>query len=122
MDNKKIYCGSSKKIPKGKTRGTADECYQKGQLRWYGIQDVEPNLLIKNKSIKKVNDQRQKLINEMVVLKEIIDTNKTRYSNKKISDAKKAEYYDKWKKAEEKYNKLLPKYKEINDNRKKLLS
>ncbi len=35
------YCGAKTKIPKGKTRGTAKECVDASQIRYYGIEQLD---------------------------------------------------------------------------------
>ena len=59
----KPYCGA-KILPKGRTRGTEDQC--KNQLRYYGIKAIDPKLLDKwetnlqtNKNIKKIQKSQK---------------------------------------------------------------
>ena len=40
MSTKNIYCGAGK-TPKGKTDGTFQECYDKNQIRKYGVKQVD---------------------------------------------------------------------------------
>lgn len=40
-----IYCGIEEKIPKGKRRGTAKECWDKKQVRYHGIKGIKPDRL-----------------------------------------------------------------------------
>lgn len=46
------YCGALK-VPKGRKRGTDDECIAMKQLRYYGIVKADPN----KKSMAKVKDE-----------------------------------------------------------------
>lgn len=40
-----IYCGIEEKIPKGKKRGTSKECWDKKQVRYYGIKGIKSDRL-----------------------------------------------------------------------------
>ena len=54
MDLKNIYCGCKSPIPKGKKKGTQSQCAKKSQVRLYGLNKVDPKLLIKGKPTKPV--------------------------------------------------------------------
>lgn len=43
-----IYCGI-KNTPKGKQRGTAEECYNADQVRYYGLEKIDPTKFTKKK-------------------------------------------------------------------------
>jgi len=59
----KPYCGGASKLPKGKRRGTLNECVKKGQIRYYGTgQKVDKNKIDELKKTKKLT---QKEINEI---------------------------------------------------------
>ena len=50
-----IYCGISK-VPKGYRLGTATECLNKGQVRYYGLELVQSTKSIESQ-FKKLNDK-----------------------------------------------------------------
>ena len=52
----KIYCGINP-VPKGSQRGTAKQCYNRNQIRYYGTHIIDKNLLKE----KKVNDYKKKI-------------------------------------------------------------
>lgn len=56
-----MYCGIGR-VPKGKERGTAKQCVKLNQVRYYGLHEIDPELL-ENKKKKKVNivDEQLKL-------------------------------------------------------------
>mgnify|MGYP003352145662 CR=1 FL=1 len=54
MDLKNIYCGCKTPTPKGKKKGTQSQCAKKSQVRLYGLNKVDPKLLIKGKPTKPV--------------------------------------------------------------------
>lgn len=45
----KSYCGCGP-VPKGRKRGTKEECVESNQVRYYGLVKVEPKDLIKSKA------------------------------------------------------------------------
>jgi len=45
------YCGTGK-IPKGKRRGSVKECLDRGEVRYYGIKQIDPRLLEAHKEKK----------------------------------------------------------------------
>ena len=47
----KPYCGI-KAVPKNKIRGTMDECYSKGEIRYYGLNKIDSKV-IENKKKKR---------------------------------------------------------------------
>ena len=53
MDLKNIYCGCKTPTPKGKKKGTQSQCAKKSQVRLYGLNKVDPKLLIKDSKPKK---------------------------------------------------------------------
>ncbi len=82
------YCGI-KKIPKNRRRGTMNECLQKSQVRYYGIQKVDSKLV--NKISKpKSNVQKSKLRGEIIKLDVIIKKLKDKFVKEKDIDKKKA--------------------------------
>ena len=70
----KPYCGV-RKVPKGRVLGTAEQCINSGQARYYGIMSVE-------NQINKILDEKKKLANAKANLKR-------QEARKKASEAKK---------------------------------
>ena len=48
------YCGIKTQLPKNKRRGTMDECYTKGEVRYYGLNKIDSKI-IENKKKKDKN-------------------------------------------------------------------
>jgi hypothetical protein len=48
----KVYCGC-KETPRNKKKGTMSECAKKSQIRLYGLNKIDPKLLIKDGKPKK---------------------------------------------------------------------
>lgn len=80
-----MYCGISK-VPKGKRRGTAEECIKANQIRYYGLNELDPDLLKPKKKKKKTKDLQEeqqklyilqqkakKLVKEFSLIKIILD-------------------------------------------------
>ena len=44
-----VYCGIDE-VPKGKKRGTLEECTAAGQLRYYGIKKIDAKKVAKTKA------------------------------------------------------------------------
>jgi len=61
-----MYCGIGK-IPRGKTRGTPEYCVQSNQIRYYGLEKIDKNLLKRAKGL------TSDLIKEQLKLKKIED-------------------------------------------------
>jgi hypothetical protein len=57
---KDIYCGI-KEVPQGKRRGTAEECAECKQIRYYGLEKIDKNLVDVDKQLK----EQQKLLNKL---------------------------------------------------------
>ena len=58
------YCGI-KKVPAGKHRGNQKECFDKNQIRYYGIENIDNKFLKNLQTAKPGNKKREKLINEL---------------------------------------------------------
>jgi len=102
----KIYCGINK-VPKKYRLGTADECFGKGQIRYYGFHQVDANKLSKKKSKKepKLIDIRLKFVKYKTMYQRL-----NREYQKEKNENKKNEIKKKMDKAKEnaiKYSKLL---------------
>lgn len=77
-----MYCGINK-VPKGKKRGTAKECAKANQIRYYGIEQIDPDLLKKKKKkldfeeeklkLLTLNQKGKKIVNEYKKQKIILD-------------------------------------------------
>lgn len=59
------YCGSGA-VPKGKSRGSAEYCLRKNQVRYYGVEKIDGKLLKEHSSadrIKTVEEERSRYNN-----------------------------------------------------------
>lgn len=86
-----MYCGIGP-IPKGKQRGTPQYCLANRQVRYYGIEEIEKELLKKEKEVditkeklklKKLEDDGKRLINEYKKVKLILSLEDATKSDKK---------------------------------------
>jgi hypothetical protein len=64
-----IYCGIAK-IPKGKKRGTANQCLKAKQVRYYGVEAI---VLDEIKKILSKDEEHNQLIKEQLKLKKLED-------------------------------------------------
>lgn len=88
-----VYCGVAK-IPKGQKRGSAKECLDKNQVRYYGIEKIDMTQFKKSESGKKIKKLKEIVRKQIVILRA-----------KKKKSEERAEYEkDKDKKEKLKYN------------------
>lgn len=73
-----FFCGIGN-VPKGKKRGTAQQCYNAKQVRYYGVEAIDSSLF-KPKS-------RDNLVKEQIKLRKLIDKAKILKNNVKKMDA-----------------------------------
>ena len=103
-----IYCGISK-VPKGYRLGTATECLNKGQVRYYGLELVQTTK--KTKSIesqfKKLNDKLIMIKLKAKKLKENITYEKNEKENTKL--------WKRYDKLKQKYDAEFVVYKELEN-------
>jgi|SRR5690606_9860054 len=66
----KIYCGA-KPPRKSQVRGTAKQCAQANQVRYYGLEKVEPSDIVKAKKEVDINKETHKLNLMLVKIKRI---------------------------------------------------
>ena len=111
------YCGVNEP-PKKHRRGTVQECLEKGQIRYYGIQKVSKDDVKKTAEKKADPVTRTKLLLLLSKQKGLISRNKGRYEGAKDND-KKAEYYKIWQEAEAARVKISAKLKKLDEQRKK---
>lgn len=81
---KKIYCGT-KVVPVGQVRGSAKECLQSSQVRFYGINKIDPALL-KQKKYKKQStytNQLNKMVAALQGMKRALNKNESSVKNTK---------------------------------------
>ena len=71
----KIFCGAGK-MPKTSRVGTSTECAEKNQIRYYGLNKVDPKTIEKTKKKDHVPDTREKLFKLMFKLKGTIGRNR----------------------------------------------
>ena len=110
MSEEKIYCGMCK-VPKGHRLGTAKECLDKGQVRYYGIEKIDLVVIKKNTvTATKVRNAETKLLvlkAKGKKLKEDIQYAKTEKEKTKLTN--------KYDKLEQKFKADFAKYKEMKD-------
>lgn len=121
------FCGIGK-IPKGKTRGSIENCMKQKQIRYYGIVAVDPKLVESKKKVdlqtemfklKKIEQKAKDLIKEFNHIKLIINKDISKYPErekklyeKEIEKAK--------KKGKELMKKRDPLIKKMNLQKKKI--
>ena len=110
MSDEKIYCGISK-VPKGYRLGTAKECLNKGQVRYYGLEKIDLVTIKKNTvNATKLRNAETKLLilkAKGKKLKEEIQYAKTEKEKTKLTK--------KYDKLEQKFKADFEKYKEMKD-------
>jgi len=118
-----IYCGVGT-VPKKQRIGTPEECVEKGQVRYYGIKQIDKRLLDKTKSKKKdkIPVTRDKLIAEIAKERGNIYRYKGRYEKAPKTLDKKVinEYFKIWKTSEKRYNILVKELKKIEKKNEQL--
>ena len=77
--SKNMYCGIGP-VPKGKVRATPEYCVQTNQVRYYGLELIDKDLL------KTAKGRTSSLIKEQIKLKKIADTAK--FLIKEVKDLK----------------------------------
>lgn len=68
------FCGIGK-VPKGKERGTMEQCLQQGQVRYYGLVKIDPKVIENNnkkKKIKNLQEEEFKLKNLETKAKKLV--------------------------------------------------
>ena len=110
-DPKKMYCGAGK-VPKGKVKGNAYHCAEKGQIRLYGLEQVSkeqtkqgkkeerPKLIEKYENLKRLTNN---LGEEKGKLESFIRDNKGKEDKKQVL----LETRRKLKQVRDKYNKAM---------------
>ena len=88
------------------------ECSEKKQVRLYGINKIDKNIIKLANDKDVIPDTREKLILKMSALRGTIRTNKGRYETTKNEDIR-PEYYKIWKKAEEDLIKVSKKLEKL---------
>ena len=95
MGKDNMYCGSGK-IPKGKILGTPEYCVQTNQIRYYGIEKIDKDLLKSAKGrttdltkeqlkLKRLEDDAQILIKNVKKLKIILEDDNSKPSQLKAA-------------------------------------
>lgn len=125
--SKKIYCGVED-INKNQRRGTAKECGELKQIRYYGLKKVPKSIADEYKGIPVESDLRERRLVKMMgnlkgkieLYKEEIDDYKDEDDYKKNKNYQKAvkELEVKLKKAKEDLTKTLQKLKEFREKQK----
>jgi len=89
--SKKIYCGINN-VPKGSKLGSMKECVESNQIRYWGINKIDPKLLESMKKSKKASQTRDSVAIKMVGLR-----GKVNRLTKQIENAKNKTDKDKFK-------------------------
>lgn len=66
MSQTQIFCGASKKVPKGKRIGSMKECFNMNQVRFWGLQKIDPQLF-------KMRDEQLKIDQKIKSMKKSKD-------------------------------------------------
>ncbi len=93
-----MYCGIGQ-VPKGRIRGTPEYCIQTNQVRYYGLEAIDEDLLKQAKGnvsdltkeklkIKKIEDDAKILIKEVKNIKIILESEDSKPSQKKNAQKK----------------------------------
>ena len=116
---KPYYCGA-RKVPKNRSLGTAEQCINSGQARYYGIMSVE-------NQINQILAEKRRLANEKAKMKrqeakkKVDDANKKiKQANVAVNEANKAKQES--KKAEQEAKKTIAKKPAGNNKIKRLRS
>ena len=86
----KPYCGSNPKPPKNKHLATEDECIKAGQVRRYGVLEVNERKL----QLSKINPEKEKIKlfgikGKIIKVEDMIDTNDIQIKRDKVTKDKK---------------------------------
>lgn len=90
-----MYCGIGK-IPTNKVRGTPEYCVQTNQVRYYGLELIDEDLIKKSKGknsnlveeqlkLKKIEERAIGLINEVKKIKIILESDNATNAQKKAA-------------------------------------
>ena len=107
----KPYCGTGK-IPKDAKRGSAKECAQIGQVRYYGLKRIDSKTLEEGKAEKKTKETRDELLIKMAGLKGILAKN-TRFLEGNKDEDKKKPYQKKVDETKKKLEVVVNKIKKL---------
>lgn len=105
-----IFCGVGK-VPNGKRRGTMQECFEKNQVRYWGVKKVDSRILKELNSSKNLPKTRGKLMIEFSKI-----TGKIKRLNRQLEEDKKKKELTKTQKESidkeiKKHNSMLLKVK-----------
>lgn len=95
---KNMYCGIGK-LTKGKIRGTPEHCIRTNQVRYYGIESIDPDLIPQAKGqasdllkeqlkLKRIEDDAKGLIKEAKLVKIILEDDSATKSQQKKAQKK----------------------------------
>lgn len=107
----KIFCGITE-VPKGQKRGSQEECFNKGQIRYYGVKKIDKSFLKEQKvSTKKHRKSLMLQISENRGKIRKLEMDHDRHANYD----KKKEFKLKIQELKEQNSELLKKYRKINE-------
>ena len=117
----KPYCGAGK-IPKDAKRGSAKECAQKGQIRYYGLKRIDSKTLEEGKAERKKGkpETRDELMIKMAGLRGVLAKN-TRFLEGNTDEDKKKPYQKKVDETKKKLEVVVNKIKKLEKNERKYL-
>lgn len=104
---KNIYCGA-KTVPKNKQIGNMKECAEKNQVRLYGLNRIDPNLLTKSKTKKMTQASFDKIKIKTIGMRARVKNLEKQLDDKKLS-------IENRKKLEDELNKTRVEYEKLNE-------
>ena len=88
MSENDIYCGAAVIVPKNKRRGSMKECYNKNQVRYWGIKRIDNSLLNSTSKKKRKSNTKDKLIRMKLLEKVATIDGKAKKLKRKIEFTK----------------------------------
>lgn len=107
----KIYCGWNENIPKGQRRGTMKECLDSKQVRFWGINKIDRNLL-KTASQPDLDKQIEKVRLQASAIQGKANNIMKKYKRERDDNEK--------EKLKQEYNKYVAEYNQLNNKMKNL--
>lgn len=114
-----MYCGALN-VPKGRRRGTAAECAAKRQVRYYGIEKLDPSLLkklVQLDTVTQIEKEQLKLSKLDFKAKKLLDNIKITklIMEKNITDKERKKYNTRLNKYLKERDILVPKFNKQRD-------
>lgn len=114
-----MYCGALN-VPKGRRRGTSAECVAKRQVRYYGIEKLDPSLLkklVQLDTVTQIEKEQLKLSKLDFKAKKLLDNIKITklIMEKNITDKERKKYNTRLNKYLKERDILVPKFNKQRD-------